>query len=114
MITATKIADATNRHQRALRAAFPHKITLATKIYAAAAVIELGNMEDGRGGFRQGKVLQATVLCDDIAESVLFDSTTGIVKRQSLTMDGTSYRVQSVSRDPQGVVWTLEATEAVM
>lgn len=114
MITASKLAAATQRHQAALRAAFPHRATLAGKTYAVAAVVELGSMEDGRGGFRQGKMLQVTVPCDTVAESVLFDATTKIVKRQTLTVGGVAYRVQTVTRDPQDVVWTIEATELVM
>lgn len=114
MITASKLAAATNRHQAALLAAFPQKITLASKEYDVAAIVELGSMEDGMGGFRQGKMLQITIFCEDVTESILFDTVTNVVKRQTLTMNGVNYRIQNVYKDPQDVVWTIEATEAVI
>lgn len=111
--SADLLADSARRHQTALGRAFQRTVTLSGRIYTMALTERTTAIEDGRGGFRQGRRAFATILCSQLADSVLFDATTGVLKRQTLTVGGTDYRIKAAMKDPQRVLWTLELTEAV-
>ncbi len=111
--SSTLLATAAQRHQTVLQQGFKRSVTLSGRTYQMAVIERTTMIEDTRGGFRQGRRARATILCSQLADSVLFDTTTNVLKRQTATINGQSYRVHSATKDPQRVLWTLELTEAV-
>lgn len=111
--SAALLSSTARRHQDVLKHAYQRTVTLSGRLYQMALIERTTVLEDARGGFRQGRRASATILCSQLADSVLFDATTGALKRQTLTVNGTDYRIKSAAKDPQRVMWTLELTEAV-
>lgn len=112
-MTAAALRSAHERHQQALSTAYPQTITLSGKTYDVAAIERTTQIEDAKGGFRMGRMLLITVPSTDLAESILFDATTGILKRLNLTLRGRSFRIKRATLDSHRVLWTIEAMEAV-
>jgi hypothetical protein len=112
-MTAAARRSAHERHQQALSTAYPQSIILGGKSYDVAAIERTTMIEDAKGGFRMGRTLLITAPSTSLAESVLFDATTGVLKRLNLTLRGRTFRLKRASLDSHRVLWTLEATEAV-
>lgn len=112
-MTAAAIREAHARHQKTLQSAYPQTLTLAGSTYAVAAQERTGMIEDAKGGFRQGRTAAITISASSLKQATLFDATTGILKRQTLTLNGTSYRIKRATLDSHAVLWTIEAVEAI-
>lgn len=117
-MTAAALQESARRQQTISRTAYPQSMTLDGKRYDVAAIAGTGMIEDAKGGFRMGRTATITLPWASVAESVLFDATTGNVKRQNLTLGtGTAtitYRVKRVTADPHRITWRIEAVESVM
>lgn len=117
-MTQSAITEAARRGLKSLTDQHPARITVAGKTIAGAAIETRGMMEDAKGGFVQGRKVRCMLPKAALAESDVMDSTTGVVKRQSLTVaKGTAsqaYRVKRVNIDPTGTYWTIEGEQAVV
>lgn len=117
-MTQTAIAAAARRSLQTTAALHPASITLAGKtITCGGAVESRGIMEDARGGFIQGRKVTCLLPFGSLTDADLMDSTTGTVKRQTLTITRGSasqaYRVKRAEADPTRTMWTIEAEQAV-
>lgn len=109
-----RLQSAEAKLQAIMQEGYLKTFTLAGTTYRAAVFEDTGMVESAAGGFKQGRTATITIACARIAESVLFDTTTGLVKRSTLTIGTTSYRIKSASSDPHGTNYTIECEAAVV
>lgn len=111
------LIGASLRALKTLMDTHPAKLTIASKTIQGAAIEQRGMMEDARGSFIQGRKVRGVCDFKQLASSDLMDATTGVVKRQTLTVEafGTSqsYRVMRANFDPMRVMWSIEAEQTV-
>lgn len=116
MITASAIKAAELRTLASLTAQFPGTVTINGTAYTDVAVMaERGMVQDGRGGFKQARMLTIYIAYTRIPEATLVDATRGTNKRLDVIHLGKSYRLtdDGVEHDPHKTRWQLTAAEAV-
>jgi len=113
----TALQDAGKRHLAALMARYPARITIAGSTKDGAAVEHRGEIEDAKGGYKQGYTVKITVPFASFSEATLITSATNRDKRQSVTVNGgtgsRTYRIMNVTHDTHRTQWSITAAESV-
>ena len=107
------IKAAAERALDELRTGFPGTILIGTRKIAGAVTSRRADIELASGGFVQGMMLVAHVPHQVLAESGLINTIGDLTKRQTLTHDGTVYRIRSVTADSHGTTWIIRAEQEV-
>lgn len=113
------IEEAQQRHLRAFLDGFPAWITIAGSTIKGAANERRRDIMGADGGFVESKTVEILMPMNDIAESTLINSTTGVDKRQTLTVDtkdgrtARTYRVTRVVADDLRTHWRISGVESV-
>lgn len=113
------LAAAKTRHAAVMKSAFTAWITIAGTTVKGAASESRREVMGMDGGFQERLVCEIILAIGDIAESTLINATTGVDKRQTITVDtrdgrtARTYRITSVKPDTHRTQWKITAEQAV-
>lgn len=113
------IEAAQERHLAAFMEGFPASITLAGATVKGAANERRRNVMGADGGFVESKSVEILLPMKSAAEATLINATTGVDKRQTLTVDtkdgrtARTYRITRVVADDLRTHWRISGIEAV-
>ena len=110
-MTAAHLAAFQARATESLAGLFPGTITISGTDYAAAVIVTRDKYQNEVGGWVQLRRLTAEVAIEDMALSVVVDTShaTKPVRNLTLTYAGTTYRLTDANADPSGTCLILRA-----